>query len=51
MDEVARYECVYNSNSKNFKDKNKKTNSWEKIDEKFNLSCLFMTIFRCFLRF
>ena len=52
MEEVARYECVYNRNcySKNFKDK-KKANSWEKIGEKFNLSCLFMNIFRCFLRF
>ena len=29
MEEVARYECVYNRNSKNFKDKNKKANSWE----------------------
>ena len=27
---VARYECVYNHNSKNFKDKHKKSNSWEK---------------------
>ena len=33
---VARYECVYNRNSKNFKDKHKKSNSWEKIGEKFN---------------
>ena len=46
MKEVARHECVYNRNSKNFKDKNKKANSWEKIGEKFNLSCLFMNIFR-----
>ena len=30
VEEVARYECVYNRNSKNFKDKNKKANSWEK---------------------
>ena len=55
MEEVARYECVYNRNSKNFKDKNKKANNWEKIGEKFNLPCLFMNIFRiqnrCFLRF
>ena len=43
---VARYECVYNRNSKNFKDKHKKSNSWEKVGEKFNLSCLFMNIFR-----
>ena len=55
MEEVARYEYVYNRNSKNFKDKNKKANSWEKIGEKFNLPYLFMNIFRiqnrCFLRF
>ena len=38
MEEVARYECVYNRNSKNFKEKNKKANSWQKIGEKFNLS-------------
>ena len=43
---VARCECVYNRNSKNFKDKHKKSNSWEKVGEKFNLSCLFMNIFR-----
>ena len=43
---VARYVCVYNRNSKNFKDKHKKSNSWEKVGEKFNLSCLFMNIFR-----
>ena len=30
MEEVARYECVYNRNINNFKDKNKKVNSWEK---------------------
>ena len=47
---VARYECIYNRNSKNFKDKHKKSNSWEKVHEKFNLSCLFMNIFRI-LRF
>ena len=38
MEEVAWYECVYNRNSNNFKDKNKKANSGEKIGEKFNLS-------------
>ena len=27
MEEAARYECVYNSNSTNFKDKNKKADS------------------------
>ena len=30
MEEVARYDCVYNRNSKDFKDKNKKNNSWQK---------------------
>ena len=43
---VAHYDCIYNRNSKNFKDKHKKSNSWEKVGEKFNLSCLFMNIFR-----
>ena len=38
MEEVARYECVYGRNSKEFKDRNKKANCWEKIGEKFNLS-------------
>ena len=37
-EEVARYECVYHRNSgKDFKDKNKKANSWKEI-EKFTLS-------------
>ena len=38
MEEFARYQCVYYRNSKDFKDKSKKTNCWEKIGEKFNLS-------------
>ena len=38
MKEVARYECVYDRNSKEFKDRNKKANCWVKIGEKFNLS-------------
>jgi len=38
VEEVARYECVNHHNSKDFKDKNKKVNCWEKIREKFNLS-------------
>ena len=33
---VAGYEFVYNRNSKNFKDKHKKSYRWEKIGEKFN---------------
>jgi len=37
MEEVARYECVCHRNSKDFKDKHKKANCWEKIGEKFNL--------------
>ena len=38
MEEVAPYECVYHRNSTDFKDKNKKTNCWKTIGEKFNLS-------------
>ena len=46
MEEIARYECVYHRNSKDFKDKNKKANCWKKIGEKFNLSAmLFAAIF------
>jgi len=30
MEEVARYECVYHRNSKDFTDKNKKANCWKK---------------------
>ena len=35
MEEVASYECVYHRKSKDFKDKNKKANCW---DKKFNIS-------------
>ena len=38
MEEVARYERVYNRSSKDFKDKNKNANCWDKIGQKFNLS-------------
>ena len=38
MEEVARYECIYHRNVKDFKDRNKKANCWEKIDGKCNLS-------------
>ena len=38
MEEVARYECVYHRNSKEFKGRNKKANCWVKNGEKFNLS-------------
>ena len=38
MQEIARYECVYHRNSKDFTDKNKKANCWDKIGQKFNLS-------------
>ena len=38
MEEVSRYECVYHSNSKDFKDKKKEANFWDKIGQKFNLS-------------
>ena len=33
MEEVARYECVCNRSSKDFKDKNNKANCWEKIGQ------------------
>ena len=36
MEEVARNEC-YHRNSKDFKDKNKTANCWEKMGQKFNL--------------
>ena len=35
---LPRYECVYNRSSKDFKDKNKRANCWDKIGQKFNLS-------------
>ena len=37
MEGVARYECVYHRNSKDFKEKNKRK-LLENIGEKFNLS-------------
>ena len=40
MEEIARYDCIYHRNSKDFKEKNKKANSWEKTGEKFNLSAV-----------
>ena len=40
MEEVARYECVYHRNSKDFKDKNRKANCWEIIGKKLNLSAV-----------
>ena len=46
-EEVARYECVYHRNSKDFKDKNKKGNCWEKIREKFNLSTVEAVVKNC----
>ena len=33
MEEVAIYECVYHRNRKDFKDKNKKANCWDKIGQ------------------
>ena len=38
MEEVASYECVYHRNNKDFKEKNKKANCWDKTGQKFNLS-------------
>ena len=40
MEVVARYECVYHRNSKDFKDKNKKANCWDEMGQKFNLSAV-----------
>ena len=38
MENVMRYECLYKYNSKDFNDKNKKANKWEKIGNNFNSS-------------
>ena len=39
MEEVVRYEYVYHRNSKDFKDKNKKANSWEKWRRRQRSNC------------
>ena len=50
-EEVARYECVYHRKSKEFKNKNKKANCWEKIGEEFNLSTAEAVVKNCVRRY
>ena len=38
MEEVRKYECLYNKQCKEYKDKNQKINSWEAIAKIFNSS-------------
>ena len=38
MEEVQKYDCIYNKYSKSYKDKYIKMNCWAKIGEKFNIS-------------
>ena len=38
MEEVQKYDCIYNKYSKSYKDKYIKMNCWAKIDEKFHMS-------------
>ena len=38
MEEVQKYDCLYNKYSKSYKDKYIKINCWTKIGEKFDMS-------------
>eukprot|EP00112_Aurelia_sp_Birch-Aquarium-sp1_P015509 Seg3441.6 transcript_id=Seg3441.6/GoldUCD/mRNA.D3Y31 product="hypothetical protein" protein_id=Seg3441.6/GoldUCD/D3Y31 len=38
MEEIQKFDCLYNKYSKDFRDKNKKTNSWAKVAEKFSIT-------------
>ncbi len=38
MEEIQKFDCLYNKYSKDFKDKTKKTNSWAKVAEKFEIT-------------
>ena len=38
MEEMQKYDCLYNKYSKSYKDKYVKINCWKKIDEKFDMS-------------
>ena len=38
MEEIQKYECLYNTFSKNFKNREIKENCWQKIAEKFKIS-------------
>ena len=37
MDELQKYDCLYNKFSRDFKDKYKKMNCWKSLGEKFNV--------------
>ena len=38
MEEVQKYDCIYNKYSKSYKDKYIKMNCWARIAEKFDMS-------------
>ena len=38
MEEMQKYDCLYNKYSKSYKDKYIKINDWKKIGEKFDMS-------------
>ena len=38
MEEMQKYDCLYNKYSKSYKDKYIKINCWKKIDKKFDMS-------------
>ena len=38
MGEVQKYDCLYNRNSRDYKDKYKKLNVWNKVGEKFDMT-------------
>ena len=38
MEEIRKYDCSFNSSSKEFKDKFKKINAWSKVGEVFSIS-------------
>ena len=35
MEEVQKYDCLYNKYSKEFKDRNKKDNAWKEVASRF----------------
>ena len=49
MEEVQKYDGIYNKYSKSYKDKYIKMNCWAKIGEKFDMSAADATQNRCFL--
>jgi len=38
MEEIRKYDCLFNRLSKEFKDKFKKINAWSKVGEGFSIS-------------